>query len=561
MFDKEIDTLFAELTEEEIRKLSDSDIDMECELDPKIITRISEKVQAKTGVDFMQKTDKKTKPFVFTKKLRNALIAAVIAILLTVSAGAAVYTFIMPEGLEKQLGIQDMHIKTVVDTDKADENNVKTMQKTVKANGYTVTFEAIVDGYVIHPDFIALLKGYENVAEIKEDRIYAIMTITRDDGKSVLAPEGYIPDCGCCICFPEYLIAVDGYAPNWTTFKYNPTYYEEGNVFYLVCDVTDAGIFADKQLSLIIFNENIPEEMIVRMDKNGECYFVDSYKGLAAMFDFELDKSLANPSLAAKDIAERPYAYVTNPDYSEADKMIAADEAFKNVDLSYAIGKHKWHGYYPLEFGEVEHAEDFIKLYADRKNLKKLGYEAFNQVANENSPEYEAELIAYLEEIAGKPVAEMTDDELNALGGEMDAFNAKHSVITADLLREKFEFSKFADESEYCYIEDFLFLYIPANSDEARIVIVYGDKVVINIECTKDNMLNVVLNHFPLNGMPGDMYAYWYLFGVDADNRYAHLLDENQFDTVKNNWKDKTDAVYSLIQGYSRYDGTVQVFP
>ncbi len=561
MIEKKIDNLFSELTDEEIKMLNNSDIDMSCELDPKTISRISEDVMAKTGVSYIQKSKTCKQHVSISKKFKKILIAAVVGVLLVVSAGAT-YKFIMPEGLQKQLGLYNMHILTVVDAEKADENSVKTMKKTVSKNGYSVTFEAIVDGYVILPEFKAQLKGYDQDAEIKEDRIYAIFTIARNDGKNVLAPDGYIPACDCCIEFPEYLIAVDGYAPNWAMFKCNPCYYEEGNMLYFVCDITDAGIFADRDLSIILFNERLYDDMIVRMDKNGDYYFTDYYQGLAAIFDFDLDDSFADSDAAAKDMEERPYVYVTNPDYSEADAMIAADKALENVDLSYAIGKHKWHGSYNLQFGEVEHAEDFIKLQANRKNLEKLGYEALSSIVNSSSPEREEEMIAYLEQLADKPIEEMTDDELNDLGDELEAFNAKYADISADFLRERFTFSKFSDGSEYCYIEDCLFLYIPAGSEEARIVIVYGDKIVINVECTSTNMFNVLLEHFPTNEgyMAADMYDYWYLFGVDKESRYASCIDEEQFNTHKSVLRNDQDAVFNLILGYSNYNGTVQVF-
>ena len=153
MIEKKLDTLFSELTEEEVNKINNSQINTECELDPRIIARISEKVKSKTGADYTYNDEKKAEKFVLGRKFRNALIAAVIVLLFAVSAGAA-YQFMLPDKLNEQLNLQDMKIRTVVDVDKADENSVRTVQKTVKTNGYTVNFEAIIDGYVIMPDVI-----------------------------------------------------------------------------------------------------------------------------------------------------------------------------------------------------------------------------------------------------------------------------------------------------------------------------------------------------------------------------------------------------------------------
>ena len=308
MIEKKLDTLFSELTEEEVNKINNSQINTECELDPRIIARISEKVKSKTGADYTYNNEKKAEKFVLGRKFRNALIAAVIVILFAVSAGAA-YQFMLPDKLNEQLNLQDMKIRTVVDVDKADENSVRTVQKTVKTNGYTVNFEAIIDGYVIMPDVIKSIIGLDPAEEIREDRIYAVMTITRDDGKSVMAPDGCRPPCFCCSGFGfNCNVVVKGYAPNPVMFNGSPWYYEENNVLYYLCDITDAAIFADHDLSIIVFDEvDGIDGTIARMDENGGYYFVETYDGMGAIFDFDLDDSLADPEAVAKDMAERPY--------------------------------------------------------------------------------------------------------------------------------------------------------------------------------------------------------------------------------------------------------------
>lgn len=559
MIEKKLDTLFSELTEEEVNTINKSQINTDCELDPKIISRISKNVQSKTGVDYTYNSDKKVQKFVGSKKLRNALIAAVIVLLFAVSAGAA-YQFMLPEGLNEELALNDMHIKTVVDFDKADENSVRTVQKTVNKNGYTVNFEAIIDGYVILPEITKLLRGLDPNEEIREDRIYAVMTITRDDGKSVIAPDGDIPSCICCDPFVNFnfKVAVKGYAPNSVMFTGTPWHYEENNVLYYLCDITDTAKFADRDLSIILCGEKeAVYGTIVRMDEKGEYYFVDTYDGMGAIFDFDLDDSLADPETVAKDMAERPYVYVTDPDYTLADEMIAKDEAVKKIDLSYAIGKHRWYGWDPLQFGDIPYAGTFIELFANKSELAKTDIDTFNQVIEEASAVFEEAYLAEIERIAGKPLEELSDNEFADIEYEAEKARAGLEKVKADFLRERFDFVKFEDGSEYCYIDGFAFLYIPAGSEYAQIVIVYGDRIVISIECTVDSLNNIYINRMDKNAIPACMYSYWYLFGVDEE--YAELYNEEDYELFTRDVRSEQDAIYSLICEFTYYDGTVEV--
>ena len=62
-----------------------------------------------------------------------------------------------------------------------------------------------------------------------------------------------------------------------------------------------------------------------------------------------------------------------------------------------------------------------------------------------------------------------------------------------------------------------------------------------------------------INGIaiPADMYAYWYLFGVDED--YSELFDEENYAAVTGIFRNEQDAIYSLVVEYSYYNGTVEV--
>ena len=561
MIEKKLEALFNELNEDEIKTVVTSEINTECDIDPTIYARITANVSKKISpADIVVVSSRKKQTM--GKRLKAILAAAAIFIILTIGAGAA-YQFMIPDGLNEELALNDMHIKTVVDTEKADENSVRTMQKTVTSNGYTVTFEAIVDGYVIRPKFIENLMCFSTTEEIREDKIYAVMTITRDDGKSVLEPDGYMPACFCCDGFSfNFDILVKGYAPNSAMFSRGPWYHEENNILYYLCDLSDAAKFADHELSIIIFDEPTLDGTIARMDKNGDFYIVDTYDRMAVIFDIDLDDSLADPEAVRKDMEERPYIYETNPDYTIADEMIAKNEELKKVDLSYAIGNHRWYGWNPLQFGDIPYSETFIELFADKVSLTETDVDTLNNFISEEEIKFDKVITAEFERIAGKTMDELTDEEYIEISDEVNEFIDANKKIKADLLRENFNFVKLPDGSEYCYIYDFIFLYIPAGSEYAQIVIVYGDAIVISIECTLDNLRN---NPFCKNSeidymLPGVMYSYWYLFGTDEDSSYTALYNEEELKSYYQTCiRSEQDAIFYLISEFTYFDGTVEV--
>lgn len=560
MIEKKLESLFSELTDEEITEIENSHIDTECDIDMKNYSVILAKVRAKTQAECAGIPVVKDKKRSISKRVKIILVAAAICVLLAVGAGAA-YQFVLPDGLNEQLELHEMNIRNVVDLEKADENSVKTVQKTVSKNGYTINFEAIIDGYIILPEVTKVLRGLNPAEEIREDRIYAAMTITRDDGKSVLEPDGYMPACFCCSGITaNFCVAVKGYAPNSGMFATSPWHYEENNVMYLLCDITDAAKFADHELSIIVYDDTHLDGTIARMDENGEYYFVDTYDRLGAIFDFDLDDSFADPEAAAKDMELNHWFYDTDPDYTVYDEMIAKDQELKKVDLSYAIGNHRWNGWNPLQFADVSYAEAFIDLFAKKASLAKTDIDSLIEFINEEELRLDAAVVAEIERITGKPLEDSTDDELNEIADEIDAIIEENERVSADALKEEFSFLKLSDGSEYCYIDEFVFLYIPAGSEYAQIVIVYGDRIVISLECNVDNMMNLAIGLFTdTDAMPGTMYAYWYLFGVDNDSRFAKFYNEDDYKMQSHTIRSEHDAIFFLIQEFSYYEGTVEV--
>lgn len=567
MIEKKLDALFKELNEEEINMIENSEINTGCDIDPKNYSAVLARVRAKTHeeIEKIPVVSTKEKETVMKqvrgKKFKALLIAAAVFIVLAIGTGAA-YQFILPDGLNEQLELHEMNIRTVVDVEKADENSVRTVQKTVHSNGYTVNFEAIIDGYIILPEMTKKLRGLDTTREFREDRIYAVMTITRDDGKSVLEPDGYMPGCSCCSGITaNFCVAVKGYAPNSGMFATSPWHYEENNIMYLLCDITDAAKFADHELSIIVYDNTHLDGTIARMDKNGDYYFVDTYDRIGAIFDFDLDDSFADPEAVAKDMELNHWFYDTDPDYTIYDEMIAKEQALKKIDLSYAIGNHRWNGWDPLQFGEIPYAQTFIDLFAKKSSLAKTDIELFNAFIEKESLRLDAAVVAEVERMTGKKYDDLTNDEINSISDEVNGFIEENERVRADSLRENLSFVKLSDGSEYCYIDEFVFLYIPAGSEYAQIVIVYGDRIVISLECNVDNMRNLAIWLFNGNTdeMPGIMYAYWYLFGVDNDSRYAKFYNEDDYKMQLHTIRSEQDAIFFLIQEFSYYEGTVEV--
>ena len=140
---------------------------------------------------------------------------------------------------------------------------------------------------------------------------------------------------------------------------------------------------------------------------------------------------------------------------------------------------------------------------------------------------------------------------------ETEEARAGLEKVKADFLRERLDFVKLSDSSEYCYIDEFAFLYIPADSEYAQIVIVYGDRIVISLACTVDSLNNVLVNRMNKNAIPDDMYPYWYLFGADED--FAELFNEEDYESAKEIYRNEQDAIIKLITQFKYYEGTVEV--
>lgn len=558
MNDKIIETLFSELTQDELRKITESDINLDCELDGATLERIRNNVQSQIGRELSYNREEKSMKKL--KKFRIALIAAALAVIMTFSVGA-VYRFVMSDDLKTSMNLETVErIKTIVDTDAVNEDTVKTMQKTVSSYGHTITFEAIVEGTAIKKSLEFIITQGAQGEAVEVDKSYAVFTVKRDDGGAVF----YNPDAPRYHDGLGYVVLLDNYAPTGNMFDGSPAFYEEDNVLYFLCDITDAYVFADRDLSIAIFGNFVVSPQILRVDEKGEHYFVESYRDIQAIFDFDLDDKYADSQMQADIIAEKPYVFNTNPDYTESDEIVKKDMEFINsgVDLSYAIGARKWKGSYPLQFGKVEHFDDFINLYKNRKSLNTVNFATLEECVNNALDAFDAMVVEFIVEKTGKAIEDVTDDELNALGAEFEAYKAEHGMFSKNYVDGKISLNKFGDGSEYAYLGENRFLFFSADSENAKFVIVAGEKAVISLDVTVDDMRNLCYAVDPENNSyPGYVENIWYIEGGVTENSiYAYAYDADDYNTfISQMIITPTEAIYNIAMEFASYNGTIQV--
>ena len=123
-----------------------------------------------------------------------------------------------------------------------------------------------------------------------------------------------------------YCLLIKGYYPN-PNMLFDETHrdigtYEEGDVLYVACDITNAAAFADQELSIAFTNTMVPSIDILAMTPDGEFYYKDGYDGVPGLYDFDLDDSLADPVRAAE-----LKSHGTFHTYEEFQSLMAEEDA------------------------------------------------------------------------------------------------------------------------------------------------------------------------------------------------------------------------------------------
>ncbi len=222
----------------------------------------------------------------YTKKhLKTWLVAAVLVGLIAFSAVAAV-KLLPPKKMIEDLSLNPNAL-TATETKIVEQHS----------NGLVFTLEGVTQG--------KLPEGYTFNGErpTDDDCTYAIVSIRSEDGK----PFWYVDDeSGYHANNFGFTILVNGFAPNSSMFKtdyiHDGRYFYEdqkNNVLYWAYDITNALCFADRGVLLQVCDGMCtgPEE--IRIDKNGDFYFEESYPGIRVIFDITLDPKLADREKAA----------------------------------------------------------------------------------------------------------------------------------------------------------------------------------------------------------------------------------------------------------------------
>ena len=268
--------------------------------------------------ELLQHAAKKKERITMKKSKRTARIIAVAAALALLSLTAfAVVKFVIPRQLFSGMDVELESLRAVVDVENAGPDSVKTMQKTFANDDYSITFEAVAQGKALRSVWHFEHNGAEgqtahSVSDILNnainqnperqavDSLYAIFTVRRTDGGVVLYAED---GKGLTAADLGYCLLIKGYYPNpnmlFDEAHWDMGTYEEGNVLYVACDITNAAAFADEDLSIAFTNTMVPTIDILAMTPEGEFYYKDDYTGVPGLFDYDLDDSLADPAKAA----------------------------------------------------------------------------------------------------------------------------------------------------------------------------------------------------------------------------------------------------------------------
>lgn len=263
-----------------------------------------------------QAAKKKERTTVKNRKYVKILAAAAALAIFSLSAFAVV-KFVIPQQLFSSMEVDLESLQAVVDVDNAAPDSVKTMQKTFSNDDFSMTFEAIAKGKALRQvwNFEHTGSGQQAAHSVSDilnnalnsdqerqpvDSIYAIFTVRRNDGGVVLYAEDGKGLTGADL---GYCLLIKGYYPNpnmlFDEAHWDIGTYEEDDVLYVACDITNAAAFADEELSIAFTNTMVPTVDILAMTPEGEFYYKDGYKGVPGLFDFDLDDSLADPVRAA----------------------------------------------------------------------------------------------------------------------------------------------------------------------------------------------------------------------------------------------------------------------
>ncbi len=483
------------------------------------------------------------------KTVKVFVLAAALLAVLSLSVFAA-YKLMIPKQISDDLGVDFENVRTVVEDGKADAETVKVVHKSAESGDYVITFEALADSS-------ALRNVFEGTAdhkklELSKKDTFALFTVRRADG----APAG--------LTFEDlnYTVCLKGYAPN-IAFSKGKAFYAENGVVWFAAQVTDAKVFGGDELYIAVHECNTADWEYFRMDENGEFYFTDRYEGIKAIFELPLENDGTDSRTKEQFMADRN-VFISDPDYSWYDEKAAKDDAFKSscVDLTPYIGSHEWLGSYPLQFGKVAMAEEYIEHRNDWMNggLRLLTYEEAENIAN----------------AAAALLAESCD--LEKICAE-DEKQFEKLVETAEFKEEFFpsdaSFFTLSDGSKAYYLPCGSFIHLKKDNTASLVCAPCANVIV---ECDGINPILNAINAYTgycgaLIGSNGTGHSVTslvtvagrYLDGLGLDEAYPTYAGGN-IDDFKIGYDDnlklitgREDAVYLIASEFCGYTGTIEV--
>lgn len=205
------------------------------------------------------------------KVMKTIVLVAALVALLSTSVYAVTYLLSAREVAEKA-GYSEL-------AERFNEDNFDIV--TITDKGYSVSFHGIVNSET--------LVYFDEKAEY-EDRTYAVYSIAKEDGTPLSLVDG-MP-----LSFTPVIEGLRTDIAFALTESASGT--EKDGILYYIFDYQNLEIFADKNVSVAVYEGFFPNNGIFTMDDEGKTDYNESYSGFKGMFELPLDKSKANPEEA-----------------------------------------------------------------------------------------------------------------------------------------------------------------------------------------------------------------------------------------------------------------------
>lgn len=224
----------------------------------------------------------------FKRTTRIITIAAVLVVILSITAFAAVY-LLRPSDVASELNDAAL-------SEAFKGENAVIINKSVESENCVITLAGIVSG-----------SGLSDFSQdVDASRTYAVISLRQSDGTPYSET-------------PESIVAtplVSGYAPRavnaWTLGGGYVSFIKDG-VAYFLFDYQSLEMFADHTVYLAVYQGSVPSNESFTMSDDGKISFTDSYEGPHAMFTLPMDESKADPAAVEQYFKEKGIDELLNP--------------------------------------------------------------------------------------------------------------------------------------------------------------------------------------------------------------------------------------------------------